>query len=316
MLILMEARVKDFLRDPVILKYYQDNEADETLNAIMDIPFGTFSKNRIFAGEKSAELFYRELMKRNANMFYDIIPKTEYHGRLELFAKIAIENENKEIIEFLHKQNFPSQVFLPGAVSNASSDIIRFMAEIGIDIYQAGLIHPAFYKKDIGLVNYLVEMTPKDDLTRLFYLCLDICFNNKNCNIDLILNAFKDKINIADHSHYIFSNMKSSTIELVKLLLDYGLQIDQTTLDCACVNRDLDLIEFNLQSGIKVTDETVDLVLHPRCFDKDVIKLFFKYDVDFSSFKQEIDSEFFLEMERHGLNKDALLQSLLQFIKT
>ena len=310
-----ECTLQDKLKDTPIYEYYLLHPENASLNTIM-------TKTRKFllsTHELSIIICYAEILKSDPGIIYDIFPYLDPNKDIGNLTVLAITQYNKEIIEFLYKNETKRitkkhtiiQCVRDGYEKNGA-EIIYFMGNLGIPIYKSTqLFYCVIEKNDMDLIKYIIDLAGDNqkNLNRLFLTAL----MSKE-----VVKLFIGRVDVSKLKNEIFEELLDSrhlddeiAAENIKILVDYfGMTIDDNTLlSRACKQGNLALAEFCLQYGVQVDSNLLRKVLRDPYMD--ILELFVRYGVDFSLFKVKNVSKTFSDMGNLGLDKDALLHLLI-----
>ena len=335
--------IRDAIRGTPLYTYYLSHPENEFLQTLMDKSFDIdhdlYYPNSCVPKEAemhfSTYLCYHHIVKNQLNIIYDIISDITYKD-LRLLGRVAIEENNKEIIELLHRSGLifdycdlkapkrysthgPKYIsILTYAYQKHGSEIIKLMHDIGINLNYGA--NSGFYDciaHDIDLISYLSEKM--ESLTESF-----TCFFRKSKDPLSIVKVFEDKTDMIKRGNEIFCASANKSVEVIKSLLEYGIVITSNApLASACMCNNIELVEFYLQYGLQVDANILNTIIKSNRFDKyvcitykSIFELFLKYDVDFSVLNDDDEDNnnydnFFADLENHGLNKNVLLKKLL-----
>ena len=309
--------IKDLTKGSAIYFYYLTHPEDEFIREVMN---GTIPE---YIYEYQAHnACYRDIIKnQRMDIIHDIISNMS-RVELEAVAKIAIEENNRELIELLYQNNFKANFYVHGysdshtfAYEKHGLEIIKFMKDVGFclnDKHQ-NLFSHVISKNDKEAANYLIETSTKpiDEFFQNVLYCFAM-------NIKLLIELFMDKMDIMSHKISILNTCCGESVENIKSFLEYGVTIDSNEpLRFACLRTNLKLVEFYLQYGLQVDSDILYTALLGdddigRGASKPLVNLFLKYNIDFSIVTDDciIDHAFLATLENSGLNKDILLPAI------
>ena len=305
----MEKTIKDILKGTTLYFYHLAHQEDEFIQEIM--------KRKAPEGIDVEYMCYKSIVKRGrVDIIHDLIQDMPQH-ELRIVARIAVKENNREIIELLYKNNLnmdfyiynkQEDMFLVYVYKKGGFELIKFMGDTGFRVDDPWLFRYVFEKKDIDTLNYFLEITTEP----LVKLCETVL--KGHFDMLFLVDFFSDKIDMIKYKDEILSSCGSvdsakSFIELMNITID-----SNKPLKAACYNGQLKLVEFYLQYGPPIDIEVLKYIFFSRryVFSKSIINLLLKYDVDLSPLNDvyEIDHEFIDSLENHGLNKDTLLEHI------
>ena len=338
----MNLTIKKYIKDTALYFYDLSHPEDKILQTLVE-PFSIddihYPYNYVFEGKEVKHvvyLCYQHVVKNHPNIISDIIPDMSYQD-LKLLGLIAVKENNKDVIEYLHKNGLNYKeirvdrihderkcdliTILPYAYEKHGSEIIKFMNSIGVNLDREDDSYCDKIANDIDLLSYLKDNMESVDL---FIMCLRFSKDPL-----LLLNLFEDKVDVRKYGNSILHALSHNTVDVIKSFLEYGIEVDfsspyiqecvsKSPLVQACRCNNFELVEFYLQYGMHVDKKTLEWLLYNRtCIkNKPMLDLFLKYDVDFSALKDDdVDHEFFAKLEDHGLDKDTLLKKFLRIKK-
>jgi ankyrin repeat protein len=182
---------------------------------------------------------------------------------------------NLEIIEFLinHKAdiNYCMGIAFRTACNIANVEIINYLLQfnLGQDVLTSGLV-TACVNKNMDIMDFIIDRG-----------------YNIGLNSDLICEFLTPK----------------GTPEMIQYLINHGLVLNSNMpLKCACKQKNIPLVKFYLEYGLKVDKNLLGLAL--EIFDMSIIKLFLEYHVDFSQLDNSVNeyTEVLCALEQNGLN--------------
>ena len=304
----MERRlIKDVIRGSAIYVYHIMHLEDE------------FITNMIYekcdTAEKVIKMCYLRLFKQGyQDTILEMIPNI-LNDEMRILAHIAIKENNKEIIESLYKNgltyNFNMYKQREGcfksiqcyAFTKQGFEMIKFMNELGVDL-NIMLFTQMIHHKHWEAINYFIETTNKP-LPELFLSSLSLSSEE---DIQSIFDLFIDKIDMSKYEDNIFKNLTRVSPNVMKIVLQSGITIQSNKpLLYACQANNLKLAEFYLQYGLQVDEDLLDtLFRNAFAYNKDILLLFIKYEVDLSVYKPDLDRKFISDLDKCGLDRDAL----------
>lgn len=309
----MVGYIKDAVKGSAIYFYYLTHPEDGIIKEIMNREFELYEY-------QAHDMCYQDIIQNNRmDIIYDIISNM---SRLELqaVARVAIDENSRELIELLYQNNLNPWFYIAChselftyAYNKQGLEIIKVMKDVGFCVDSQTLFENFIRKGDIEAANYFIEVSTKP-IDTLFKSAL----GHARKNIKFIVELFIDKIDIMSHGTLILKECRNTSVEDIKSFLDYGITIDSNEpLKFACLTKNLELVEFYLQYGLQVDSYILSLALlgddeEGAYANKDLAKLFLKYNVDFSILTDDsiIDHAFLANLENNGLNKDILLPSI------
>ena len=329
----MESTIKNAIRGSALYFYYLSHPENEFLELEINKPLlNTSDKCYEFGGPIYKVIYfalyscYTCIVKSRLSIIYDIVSNVT-NDELEILARIAIEEYNKDLIELLHKQGIDYDFYIPEPEDirhildcgyiNHGLDIIKFLGELDINIrLEAGFAKHAVDNNDKEFLEYLIENGKS----------LDDIFESvlHECDVKTVLDLFMDKIDMSKRDNLILELVCIKAPHMFMSLPEYGISIDSNTtlLNYACENKNTDIIEFCLQNGMPVDKDILRQLLffgysrnntaRSKKNNKEMLNLFLRYNVDFSILEFEpVDYELLANLENSGLNKDALLLTLI-----
>ena len=324
--------IKDAIESTPLYFYCLSHSENEFLQTLMDMSFVIDAniyyscdyKGRENERDYATYICYQSIIKNEPDTVHDIIAQLKYNSNEELLlSRIAIEENNREVIELLYKSGLKYTQYvrlsegtfisiLAYAYINHGSEIIKFMCDIDANLNDC-MYHDFFecIANDIDLISYLEgKKVLNNNFTKLIQYSKDPL---------LILDLFADTCNKINGDQ-IFCALAQRSPDIVKSVLEYGININSNApLKEACLVKNIELIKFYLQYGLQVDRYILALVLqHNRYYVheehniKIILDLFLEYDVDFSVLKYDnVDYDFLAKLECRGLDKDALLKHFI-----
>lgn len=159
--------------------------------------------------------------------------------------------------------------------------------------------------------DYFMEFdVPMDCLKKIFYTC---CCGADYDKMKRIVEKGFD-LNLLDQN--FFDRCYRHDFKFFQFILDNGFEIKSNTLlRSACLSENARLVEFCLDYGMKPNNDIVNIVIFR--FNVNIIKLFIKYNVDFSSANsQNQHNSLIQELEDNGLDRDVLLNNVINKLVT
>lgn len=304
--------IKSAVKGSTLYFYHLSHPEDEFIQKMMNM---STDKDDV------SHMCYKSIVKNGRiDIIRDIM--ADMSGTdLQRLARIAVKEKNKEIVELLYKNNLDADFyvlnrdddrFLVYTYKKGGLEFIKFMGETGFCLDEPLLFSYAFQEKDTDTLNYLLEITTKQ-LDKLFRTVLANDFD-----VSFLIEFFSDKIDIIKHKYDILASCAS--VDDVKSFMELtGITIDSNEpLRFACRRQDRELVEFYLQYGLQVDNETLEFVLFNRYrHSRPIIDLLLKYNVDFSMLNNDykMDYELIANLENHGLNKDIMLPDIFRLEK-
>ena len=338
--------VQNFIKETSLYRYYLLHPENEFLENLMNTHMFAYSENGPYLSEyKTQAAFhfcYREILQNN---FLSIIDDTILDMcafEQQNLCYIAIEQNHKEVITLLHEHKFLYNVcirdfnytswyinILEFAYEKHGAELIKHMSDIGVTLTTTLL--SKIIRKDNDLFNYLIENHCSGaQIDEIFLCCVSLGECDKIPCYRETLVMFTNRINLNFHQDEIFKRIARQPIFVAKILIEQGLVTNSNALLYACTKHNLELIEFYLQCGLQVNSNILNKILTPagakpclrlpagagltfKHFNKSTLRLFIKYNVDFSLFTRDnVDVALFNELEDNGLDKNVLLSALLQ----
>lgn len=322
----MALYIKDVVgKGSALYKFYLDHPENELLEELMN--------RQLVAGEsehynkyKASNICYKELIRNDPNIIYEIALVLEqkaksycYNVEKEILTKISIKLNDIGIIEMLSaKQLFVDTVVrgknpyynsLKYAYKKHGLELIKCISGL-LDV--ANLLGYAITKRDDVLLDVIFQSSPKEKVISGFSSLLT--YRNDD-HIKLIIETCITRINPLEFPDKIFHELRHNKPSTIKMILDYGFSITSNEpLSNACDAGNLELIEFYLQYGLIVDSVLLEAVLFKNRHKWKILKLFVRYNIDFSILKIINDNdknELLTQMEELGLNKNALLCNLV-----
>ena len=318
----MDPYIKDVVKNSSLYKFYLDHPENELLERLMNRQFAADANEQCNI-YKALNICYKELIRNDLNIIYEIVPiikenTRRYDPKKQVLTKLSIRLNDMEIISrlkdiFLYtivrkKNPSNSNCSLEYAYEKHGLELIKSMSEL-IDI--SYLLGYAIDTKDENLLNYLFDTISEEKI--ICEATSLIAFSDKS-KIMMVFEACINRIDLVAQQNKIFVELKHREPSIIKMVLEYGLSITSNKpLYEACSVYNLDLIEFYLQYGLTVDVTLLESVLFRIHHTLDILKIFVKYNVDFSMFKFEhSENNLFAEMENLGLDKNALLCRFLK----
>lgn len=312
--------IKNSMKGTTLYCYHITHPENEFIQTLMEKSFildnDTGEPKKKQEMKYATHLCYLSIVKDHPSIIDDIILDMNYMD-LEMLGKIAIDVNNRDIIELLHKNGLTYDYYILHNLSyiwilqytyeKHGSELIKFMIDSGIDCQLHCLA--AWIADDIDLLSYIKENM---EFNKELFMALLRRSNNSL----LILNLFEDKADTSNGDE-IFCQLANKSPDTIKSFLEYGIVISSNApLVSACEEENTELIKFYLQYGLKIDKNILDAVMKPHIDTyrnyKNTLGLFLEYDVDFSILKYDnIDYNFLADLENHGLDKDGLLSHVL-----
>lgn len=319
--------VQNFIKETSLYRYHLLHPENEFLENLMNTHMFAYTENGPYLSEYKTQIAfhfcYREILQNN---FLSIIDDTILDMCVfeqQNLCYIAIEQNHKEVITLLHDHKFRYNVsiryFSTGCYINIleftyekhGCELIKYMSDIGVSLHESAGLFYKIIRNDKDLITYLIENDCSGIPFDNWFLCFLSC-NAYDKNYLEILNMFTNKINLNFHQDEIFLRIAKQPIFVAKILIEKGLVTNSNALLYACIEHNLELIEFYLQYGVQVDSKILNKILDRNNFNKSTLRLFLKYNVDFSLFTRDnVDVAFFNELEYNGLDRNVLLSSLL-----
>lgn len=316
--------IKDVIKGSAIYYYYLMHPEDEFINKLMnqsisvDASLVKGDKKKYILSMSRCHCFCNIIKNDRIDIIYDVIPNMR-RRELQALARAAVEDNNKEILELLYKNQLATHfyvrqdntidLFLTFAYKKHGLEMIKCMNDIGFDVCNdMSIIDHMFSKNDNDAINYIVDNT-NSSIDEIFLYCIHNC---NYSNTKSIVEFFMEKIDVTKYKNDIFETFSGSPVDDVKWFLEYGTIDSNSPLMSACSNKNIELIEFYLQYGLHVDREILDVACRSK--SKEVMNLFLKYDVDFSLLKhtKNVDYEFVRSLERNGFDIHAWFYSKLR----
>lgn len=267
----------------------------------------------------ASKIVLEEIYKHDISLIYNAISDIcDTYTTKHIIVKIAFRENNKELIKRMHKQGIvfhylisKNEDILSYGYRKHGAEFIRFLSDIGTDLYDTNFFTDIIKKKDDDLLNYLLDVSTVP-LEQLFCRLLEYNYNNTI----YLITLFIERMDMVSHQDKIFEcihGYATSPIDAIKLVLDYGVTINSNyPLRDACDSGQLDLMEFYLQYGLKADRECLEGFFSMGRFNENAIKILLKYDTDFSVLKVSNPKEdLFIDLENHGLDKSSILTMVL-----
>ena len=333
----MSLIIKNFIRSSTLYFYHLAYPENEFLNELMNKSFD-LDENTYWSHDKrtnqeyySHYLSYLHILKNNQlDIIYEVIPII-HQTDLEILGIVAVEENNKDIIELLYKNGLKYNFFCMNCKYNPPHivhyayikhglELVKFIVDLNTEFLHEAFDYYAEYDPD--LLDYLVENT--QPLDRIFIACL-----NDHSDTLAVLDFFVDKINMITCYDRIINVLYRKSFDIIKILPKYGISLDlPKLLSRACLYREpkLDIVEYCLQNGAEVDQSFLHKIIreciyvHSNYDDspftrsyKNLLILLMEYNVDFSrlQFNKTIDYQFLEDLENHGLDKNAFVNYTL-----
>lgn len=332
----MSLIIKNFTRSSTLYFYHLTHPENEFLNELMNKSFD-FDENIYWSNDKrtnqeyySHYLCYLDILKNNQlDIIYDLIPII-HHKDLNILGIVAVEENNKNIIELLYKNglkyNFNCMKYgqnhiVHYAYQKHGLELVKFIVDLDIEF-----LHKAFdsYTEydDKDLLDYLVENNQSLDI--MFFSCLRRCPDTL-----ALLDYFVDKVNMTKYQDRIIVLLLDKPLNVIKMLPEYGIALDFPNLllractELARTELKLEIIEFCLQNGAQIDKDLLLTIIreciYMNCEDptdsecKNLLIFLMKYNVDFSTieFNKTMDHKFLEDLENHGFDKNAFVNYIL-----
>ena len=308
--------IKNEVKGSAIYYYHLLHPEDEFINNMMNQSISVDAS--LVRGDSNKRKYilsitrchcYRNIIKNNRIDIVNDVIQNMRRREMESLARATIEENNKEVLELLYKNNLDThfyvrqdnkaELFHIFAYEKRGSEIIKCMKDIGFDIcHNITLINYVFSKNDKNTINYIVDNT--ETVEQLFLDCILRCAYN---NTKFIVEYFMEKIDVCKYKENIFAAFGGSSVDDVKWFLQYATFDSNSLLLSACECRNIELIEFYLQYGLQVDGEILGKTFG---ISKQIMNLFIKYDVDFSLLKfTDVDYDFVRSLERNGFDIHA-----------
>ena len=314
--------VKDYISaDEPILKFASLQLQEMIMNKSFTINHKKAKQN--FYGYDNEywanEILCKEIFKHDVSLICTATSDT-YLRHKHIIAKIAFKENNKEIIEQIHRKDLDynflishNEDILSYGYRKHGSEFIRYLSEIGVNLYNINFFSHLIDKKDNVLLNYLLDVStiPPEKFFRKL-----IGYNYKGDRMICLITLFIDRIDMVKHQSLVFKcicDHAMSPVDAIKLILDYGITINSNEpLRHACISHNIELMEFFLQYGLKADLECLEHFFSRGHFNEQAIKILLKYDTDFSVLKVSNPKEdLFIDLENHGLDKSSIIAMLL-----
>ncbi|BCS83629.1 putative ankyrin repeat protein [Cotonvirus japonicus] len=252
-------------------------------------------------------------------IFYEIFDNCESEEKTYIFFCLA-KKSKYDIMDYMINHGFNPNTMIEENtllyyICCNGLPLVKYMIDNGANIsYNNYSIISHLLMLDKNIRNYFIEMyIPNDVLVAAIRNYVVNNFFTKKIKIKRkIISKILKKIDINDVfiSDEDILHLSKFDVSDIKWLIEFGYCINQNLMNSACIQNNLNLVEFLLENKYYPDDLTIERLFYNKSIR--IIRLLAKYNFDMSSLPTiNFDHEFINQLDNCGVDIYKLCSYLL-----